>query len=221
MMLDLYERKVFRSNYVVALCVSLVEVPPGTRHRWGEERTYDGQDEPDEESLVRNEEEGRDKNNEETRDEGVPDEVWLELQDAKKRDRERLEELQREEEAYQKFLIQQKEAEIEAQRRHEEELERIRRELEREEQERALREAEEAERKRKYEEEQKRKREEEEHQKRQEEIRKKMEMMKRLQTIRPCPMGYTWHKQGGGWRCEAGGHFVSDQELKKMFGCDL
>jgi len=170
------------------------------------------EDEPDEESLVRNEEEGQDQNNEESRDEGVPDEVWLELQDAKKRDRERQEELQREEEAYQQFLIQQMEAEIEAQRRHEEELERIRRELEREEQERALREAE---RKRKYEEEQKRKREEEERQKRQEEIRKKMEMMKRLQTIRPCPMGFCWYKQGGGWRCGGGSHFVSDQELKR------
>lgn len=158
---------------------------------------------------------------EQARDEGVPDEIWDALQEAKKRHRERLEELQREEEAYQQFLVDQEKAEIEAQRRFEEEQERIRKQLEREEQERALREAEEAERRRKHEAELKRKRLEEERQRRLEEERKRVETMKRLQTIMPCPAGFSWYKMGGGWRCGGGTHYVSDAELKRRFGADL
>lgn len=47
----------------------------------------------------------------------------------------------------------------------------------------------------------------EEQRKLQEEIRK----------ICPCPAGFSWFKQGGGWRCGGGSHFVSDEELKKRF----
>ncbi len=36
----------------------------------------------------------------------------------------------------------------------------------------------------------------------------------------PCPAGYKWHKVGGGWRCSAGGHFVSDEQLRSQFTFD-
>lgn len=152
------------------------------------------------------------------RDSGVPDEIWNELLVAKERERERLDELQRQQEAYEKYLIQIAELEREAQQRYEMELERIRKELEREEQERARRQAEEAERKRKNEEVLERNRIEKERQRREDEIRQKMEMQKRLQQIRPCPAGFRWIKMGSGWYCAGGSHFVSDNELKCRFG---
>ena len=52
---------------------------------------------------------------------------------------------------------------------------------------------------------------------RQEEERKKQAVQEKLQQISPCPMGFAWHKTCGGWRCSAGGHFVSDDELEKNF----
>ena len=155
------------------------------------------------------------------RDEGVSDEIWDALQEAEKRERERMEELHREEVAYQQFLVAQAKEEMEAQRRLEDEKERIRRELEQREQERALREALEAEQIRKQEAELKRKQMEKARQRREEEIRKKEEMQKRLQTIRPCPMGFSWTQIGSGWRCSGGSHYVSDAELKKRFGAGL
>jgi hypothetical protein len=36
-----------------------------------------------------------------------------------------------------------------------------------------------------------------------------------LKTIGRCPSGYAWVQVSGGWRCAAGGHFVSDEQLKK------
>lgn len=39
------------------------------------------------------------------------------------------------------------------------------------------------------------------------------EIMAKLQKVGRCPAGYTWRQVQGGWRCAAGGHFVSDQQL--------
>lgn len=36
----------------------------------------------------------------------------------------------------------------------------------------------------------------------------------RVQAIGKCPMGFTWHKEGGGWRCGGGSHFVSDMDIQ-------
>ena len=38
--------------------------------------------------------------------------------------------------------------------------------------------------------------------------------MSRVQAIGKCPMGFDWHKEGGGWRCGGGSHYVSDLELQ-------
>lgn len=35
-----------------------------------------------------------------------------------------------------------------------------------------------------------------------------------LRRIGHCPAGYPWRQVGGGWRCAAGGHYVSDAALK-------
>jgi hypothetical protein len=35
----------------------------------------------------------------------------------------------------------------------------------------------------------------------------------KLKTMGVCPSGYTWIKEAGGYRCSAGGHFISDAEL--------
>jgi hypothetical protein len=36
----------------------------------------------------------------------------------------------------------------------------------------------------------------------------------RVQAIGKCPMGFAWHKEGGGWRCGGGSHFVSDMDIQ-------
>ena len=41
-------------------------------------------------------------------------------------------------------------------------------------------------------------------------------MIERVQAIGKCPMGYTWHKEGAGWRCGGGSHYVSDIELQQF-----
>ena len=55
---------------------------------------------------------------------------------------------------------------------------------------------------------------------RQEERRqRKLERARQLETLRLsglCPMGYSWHRQGDGWRCAGGSHFVSDNSLMSM-----
>jgi hypothetical protein len=155
------------------------------------------------------------------RDDGVPDEVWAELELAKETERQRLDDLRRQQVAYEQFLRELEAKEQEARRKHEEELERIRKELEHEERERALREAFEAEQRRKQQEEMDRKLREQEEPRRLEELRHKEEIQRRLQRINPCPMGFSWFRQGSGWRCGGGSHFVLDEELRKRFMTDL
>ena len=46
-----------------------------------------------------------------------------------------------------------------------------------------------------------------------EERRKEAKAQQLLKTLGRCVMGYRWIKQNGGYRCSAGGHFVSDSEL--------
>jgi hypothetical protein len=154
---------------------------------------------------------------EDGRDEGVPDEIWDELQKSKQQEKERLEELLRLKEQMEQLQA----AEEEAQRRHEEELELIRVEAEREERERKIREAEEKERRRREAVKAKRKRIEDELRRREEEQRKMEAISRQLQQISPCPMGFAWSRQGHGWRCHGGSHYVSDATLRSRFGADL
>jgi hypothetical protein len=151
------------------------------------------------------------------RDEGVPDRAWDELQDAKRRE-------QREEEERARVLAdleQLRREEEEARIRHEHELERIRLEVEREEQERARRLAEEEEERRRAEEERRLRILEEERRMLEEEARRREAIRQKLIVIGNCPMGFTWHQVGGGWRCGGGSHFVSDEQLERQFGHEV
>ena len=62
-----------------------------------------------------------------------------------------------------------------------------------------------------------RKKAEEDARKRAEEERKLQAIQEKLKQISPCPAGFAWHQVGGGWRCSAGGHFVSNRELNDHF----
>ena len=53
--------------------------------------------------------------------------------------------------------------------------------------------------------------------KRRDEERQRQAIQEKLQQMSPCPAGFNWSQVGGGWRCSAGGHFVSDAELQKNF----
>jgi hypothetical protein len=54
-----------------------------------------------------------------------------------------------------------------------------------------------------------REREEAERKKREEAV-----IQKKIRDMGICPMGYRWIKQGGGYRCSAGGHFLSNSQLQ-------
>jgi len=46
-------------------------------------------------------------------------------------------------------------------------------------------------------------------------LQKKHEaMLRHLQTMGLCPAGFSWYRQGGGWRCNGGSHWVSDSQLQ-------
>ena len=53
--------------------------------------------------------------------------------------------------------------------------------------------------------------------KRAEEERRRQAIQKKLKQISPCPAGYSWRKEAGGWRCAGGSHFVSDKKLNEQF----
>lgn len=38
------------------------------------------------------------------------------------------------------------------------------------------------------------------------------DIVQRLREMGPCPMGFAWHREGGGWRCGGGSHFVHDDD---------
>jgi len=46
-----------------------------------------------------------------------------------------------------------------------------------------------------------------------EERRKEAKAQQKLRTLGICPAGFRWIKQNGGYRCSAGGHFVTNSEL--------
>eukprot|EP00934_Nitzschia_sp_Nitz4_P008360 Nitzschia sp. Nitz4//scaffold84_size84139//17889//22709//NITZ4_005193-RA/size84139-augustus-gene-0.44-mRNA-1//-1//CDS//3329559018//8350//frame0 len=163
------------------------------------------------------------------RDEGVPDEVWEELQERKLAEAEEQAELKRQEARIQEIQTQLESEECQREQLHVEK--------ERLEQLQAFAEAEkrlhlEAEAKR-IQEEQRRMEEEQralelerqylEEQRRLilEEEQKRQQMKQKLRMISPCPVGYDWTQVGGGWRCAGGSHFVSTEELHRRFGCDV
>eukprot|EP00906_Rhabdomonas_costata_P018993 RCo027655 len=41
-------------------------------------------------------------------------------------------------------------------------------------------------------------------------------MTAKLRYLAKCPMGYEWHREGQGWRCNGGSHYVKDEELAKF-----
>jgi Zn-dependent M32 family carboxypeptidase len=47
------------------------------------------------------------------------------------------------------------------------------------------------------------------------EIRRKQEEQTRIQQrlAGKCPMGYSWHAYGSGWRCAGGSHYVSNLDV--------
>lgn len=46
-----------------------------------------------------------------------------------------------------------------------------------------------------------------------EERKEEAKAQQKLRTMGVCPVGYRWVKTSGGYRCSAGGHFVSDSQL--------
>lgn len=55
-----------------------------------------------------------------------------------------------------------------------------------------------------------------------EELRRKQEenrkLQEALQRCRACPMGYSWYRNGAGWRCTGGSHYMTDEQLRLYFG---
>uniref|UniRef100_A0A7S2JRL8 AAA+ ATPase domain-containing protein n=2 Tax=Leptocylindrus danicus TaxID=163516 RepID=A0A7S2JRL8_9STRA len=152
-----------------------------------------------------------------TRDDGVSDEDWAELEKAKAKEAflraqcEEFERIQREKE----------QAEVQARMDFERKLDEIKRQLEAEKRAEALRKAHEAEERRKEAERLDKQRREREEQKRQEMIRQAERIKEKLRQISPCPAGFQWYKCGGGWRCGGGSHFVSDAQLNTQFTFDI
>lgn len=147
------------------------------------------------------------------RDDGVSDEVWAELEDAKAK--EALLRAQCEE--FERIQKEKEQAEIQARIDYEQKLEKLKLELEAKERAEALRKAHEAEERRKKSERLAKLRREMEEQKRREMIRQAERIKAKLRQISPCPAGFNWHKCGGGWRCGGGSHFVSDAQLNAQF----
>jgi len=143
-----------------------------------------------------------------TRDPGVTDQVWAELQQRKAYEKEHQEKLMKEEEerkeqerlaeiAYQEEqrrilqAIKEEEARQEAARKAKEAYEAKMRAIQ------AAREA--AEKRR----------------------REAQAIQQKLQQLSPCPAGFRWTQVGGGWRCGGGSHYVSDAQLRAQFMSDV
>ncbi|GAX74368.1 hypothetical protein CEUSTIGMA_g1817.t1 [Chlamydomonas eustigma] len=41
-----------------------------------------------------------------------------------------------------------------------------------------------------------------------------IKIQQKIKQMGVCPMGYSWLKQGHGWRCAGGSHYLSDAQLK-------
>eukprot|EP01060_Flectonema_neradi_P033850 TRINITY_DN5789_c0_g2_i4.p1 TRINITY_DN5789_c0_g2~~TRINITY_DN5789_c0_g2_i4.p1 ORF type:complete len:3745 (+),score=744.53 TRINITY_DN5789_c0_g2_i4:86-11320(+) len=148
------------------------------------------------------------------RDEGVPDDVWLELKRCKVYQREQQEKLRKLEEEQRVH----KEEEARRQQEHEEHLRRLKQQqMEEEARLEAIRKAEIAEHERKL----ALRRAEEarlrELERLREEAAKRERIQQELRKRSPCPAGFNWTQVSGGWRCGGGTHFVSDAELESRF----
>ncbi|XP_065661931.1 uncharacterized protein LOC100206283 isoform X3 [Hydra vulgaris] len=137
------------------------------------------------------------------RDPGVPDEIWKQLQVAKLAKKE--EEKMKEEKAAEEKRFQEEQEKL-----LNELLRELQEEREEEKRQQMLRELE-----KKREEE--RKRREAEEKRLNEERQKAKDVENAIRKLCPCPAGYSWYKQGGGWRCGGGSHFVSDEQLQRQF----
>ncbi|KAK3616698.1 hypothetical protein LTR22_026978, partial [Elasticomyces elasticus] len=51
-----------------------------------------------------------------------------------------------------------------------------------------------------------------------EKLRREAQAQEQLGMMGVCPAGFQWTKQGGGYRCAGGAHFVSDRQMQKMCG---
>ena len=63
-----------------------------------------------------------------------------------------------------------------------------------------------------YQKERKAKKEEEGAEDEEEVVDKDAWILDRLRTMGPCPQGFAWFRQGNGWRCGGGSHFVYDDD---------
>jgi len=43
-------------------------------------------------------------------------------------------------------------------------------------------------------------------------------IQKVVKELGKCPQGFDWKREAGGWRCSAGGHFVTDAEVASRLG---
>ena len=156
-------------------------------------------------------------NKDDPRDDGVTDEIWAYLCEAKKAAKD----LERQGELYREYEEQRRLEEQRAREAYEAEVERIRKVVEEAKQQEVLRRTLEAEERRKRLAERETRRREQEERHRLEKIREQKRMRERIRQICPCPMGYSWYKCGAEWRCAGGSHYVSDDELKRRFVVDL
>jgi hypothetical protein len=52
-----------------------------------------------------------------------------------------------------------------------------------------------------------------EHQRVQEQYKKEALIREKIRQMALCPAGFDWHREGGGWRCNGGSHFISNDQL--------
>uniref|UniRef100_A0A0G4I8T0 AAA+ ATPase domain-containing protein n=1 Tax=Chromera velia CCMP2878 TaxID=1169474 RepID=A0A0G4I8T0_9ALVE len=144
------------------------------------------------------------------RDSGVSDEIWAQLVRAKEEEKRQAEEEERQLKAMREEEERLRREEEEALRLFLEEQERLKREKEAEQ----LRKLEEKRRmqeeSRRHAQEAARRAREDAERRRQERLKQEQAIKEKLRQISPCPAGFQWHRQGGGWRCGGGSHFVSD-----------
>ena len=56
----------------------------------------------------------------------------------------------------------------------------------------------------------------------QKQTEEEQQVQESVQAIGKCPMGFAWHKEGAGWRCGGGSHFVSDYDIENyMYTQDM
>jgi len=47
----------------------------------------------------------------------------------------------------------------------------------------------------------------------QEQYKKEAPIREKIRQMALCPAGFDWHREGAGWRCNGGSHFISNDEL--------